>query len=219
MKTIELKIYSFDELSKEAKENAINDIRNNHADDYDYIWQEAYKSVKEFNNRFNIKEGSRSWLDYNINHWDDNIVELKGLRLRTWLINNHWHDIMSRKFFNAFGDNRIVIHRNVKVHRYDMSKGARVSSSNFYYSSIMYHYSCPLTGVCYDMDLLDPIKKFIDWEGDNLHEITIEDLLNDCYNSLRKSIESEIEYNESDEGIIEHIEDNGFEFTEDGEKY
>jgi len=41
-------------------------------------------------------------------------------------------------------------------------------------------------------------------------------LLNDCFDELKKSIENEINYRNTDEAIIEEIEANDYEFTENG---
>lgn len=48
MKTIRTKVYQFNELTEKAKQQAINDYRNNGIDT-DYIYDDAHNTVKEFN--------------------------------------------------------------------------------------------------------------------------------------------------------------------------
>jgi len=218
MKTIELKIYSFSELSEEAQQKAISNYRNNGID-CQYIYDEAYQTIKKANELFNIKEGRNSWLVFSLSHIDDNIMNLKGLRLRKYLINNF--ELYKGKFYAAIGDNRIINHPCIKVHKYDMNKGARVSSSNFYYSRIQKENSCILTGVCYDDSFLGPMYDFInDYRNfPSANYQTFEDIIQYCFDSLKKDLESEEEYRNSDEAIKEEIEANEYEFTEDGKIY
>jgi len=52
MRTIELKVYPFDELSEEAKEKALQ----NYASDAEYFWgDDAIKSLEEFMKHFNCE--------------------------------------------------------------------------------------------------------------------------------------------------------------------
>jgi hypothetical protein len=220
METIQITVYSFSELSKEAKEVAINNFRSQGVDT-DFIYDDAYQTVKKANELFNISEARSSWLDFSLNNIDDNIMDLKGLRLRTWLINNFNEQLYKRKFYTSIGDNKIINHPCIKVNKYDILKGARVSSSNFYYSRIQKTNSCVLTGVCYDDDFLQPIYNFIDNYKNfpsNKHQ-TFEDLIGYCFDSLKKSIDNEVDYRESDEAISEDIQANDYQFLESGEQF
>lgn len=73
--------------------------------------------------------------------------------------------------------------------------------------------NCPFTGVCYDEILLDPMREFMK----RPYKIELSELISDCLANLDRAIESEIDYRYSDEAIIEDIECNDFEFTEEGE--
>lgn len=94
-RTIRVKVYKFNELSNEAKQKAINEARRNV--DTSFIYDDAHETVKAFHNVFGTKEGGRSWLDANTGHIDDNIMNLKGLRLRTYVINNFWSELYKGK--------------------------------------------------------------------------------------------------------------------------
>lgn len=218
MKTIRIKIYKFDELNQEAQSKAIEDFRNNGVDTY-FIYDDAYNSVKAFNEVFGTREGSNSWLDVSTNHINDAILELKGFRLQKYIWNNYYNSLFKPKFYNAIADNKILIHPCIEVHKYDVSKGSRCSSSNFYFSRIQKNNSCVLTGVCYDDDLLQPIYEFLEKRDFSNCSATFYDLLNECFHNLKESIENEVEYRNSDEAIIEDIHENDYEFTKDGNQF
>lgn len=221
MRTVETKVYTFDELSDVAKQNAINAYRDR-GNDYQYIWDDAHESVKAFHNIFPTKEGRRSWLEIQF-ECDYDILELSGLRLRTYLINHYWTDLYKGKYIGNYHSDNEVVHKRIKSKFYpDGAHPDMKKYSNFYYSAIKRDDCCVLTGVCYDNDLLEPIYKFIDHYKENKKvndTTTFEDLLKDCFYSLEKSINNEIEANESDEGITEYIQANDLEFTEDGTIY
>lgn len=74
---------------------------------------------------------------------------------------------------------------------------------------------CPFTGVCYDEDLLQPIREFLKHPTN----IDFNELIMDCGYSLLKSIHNEGEYIYSDDGIKDFLSGNEYEFTENGEFY
>ena len=218
MRTIRTKVYSFNELSNEAQQTAIEKFRNNGIET-DFIYDDAEKTVEAFNSLFGTSSGRDSWLDVNTNNFDDDVLNLKGFRLQKYLWNNYYNALFKPKFLNAIADNKILIHPCIEVHKYDVSKGARCSSSNFYYSRIQKTTSCVLTGVCYDDDLLQPIYDFLLKRDFSNCTITFYHLLNDCFESLKNSIENEIDYRNTDEAIIEDLEANDYDFLKDGTQY
>ena len=100
-----------------------------------------------------------------------------------------------------------------KTNFYDMSKGARVSSSNFIYSNIQFDNCCTLTGVCYDNDILQPVYDFL--ERPNL-STTFEDLIQEIESAISKTFDNTEEWLNSDEFIRDEIEANEYEFKADG---
>jgi hypothetical protein len=215
MRTVAKTYYSFSELSEEAKEQAIENYREQ-CNDYYFIWLDAENTVKSFLQKTDVQTGRNSWLEFSTSYISDGILDLKGLRLRTWIYNN-WNFLFKRKYLKCIGDNKVINHPMVKTHYYDMKKGARVSSGNFCYSTIQKENSCVLTGMCYDDDFLKPIYDFLEYKNPNNQKyVTLEDLLEDCFSSLKKTIENEIEYKESNAGIQEEILSNGSEFDEEG---
>jgi len=160
--------------------------------------------VKAFNDLFGTREGRHSWLDVQTGHINDNVLNLKSARLTAYLWNNYGDDLFTPVYRKSLEGERK--HNRVKI------KTSSQSPYSVYYSGYKKSCECPLTGVCYDMDLLKPILKA-------MHEPvkeTFEDLLTECFENLRIAIENEIEYRNSDESKTEDIKSNGYEFTENG---
>lgn len=180
-------VYQFSELSKETQQRVLNKFRAN-VDNY-WIYSEAEQTVKAFEKYFPTNsKGKRSWLECNV-YADDAVLELSGQRLRTYLINNFGYVLYKP---------RVKYHKNTK----------RVSK-------IFTKKCCNLAGICYDNDMLNPIYKFICGMKE-YKNYNFEELMQECYDNLRRSLEREEEYQYSDESIIDQIECNEYEFTEDG---
>lgn len=213
MKTIEIKLYKFSELSEEAKQNAIENYRNEGIDNQ-FMYDEAHETVKAFENIFpSNSRGQNSWLDATVN-LDDNILELKGERLRKYILNNFGSTLYKPKYIGSISTNEYVQHKRIKSQKEANKNGKRF---NGYYSAINIDNCCVLTGVCYDDDMLDAIYKFLerkDFEGYNLEELILEG-----YDCLKKSLENEEEFRGSDECIEEDLEANDYDFTEEGNIY
>jgi len=214
MKTVRVKVYQFSELSEQAKENAICQYRNSERYNQHYF-DEVIESVKAVCELFNLKTG-REWTDIRTSHIEDNILELKGVRLYKYIVNNYWSSLYKRKFLGSIGDNRVIKHRMSKTNFYDMSKGARVNSSNFIYSNIQFDNCCTLTGVCYDNDILQPIYDFL--KRPNL-STTFEDLIQEIESAISRTFDNTETWLNSDEFIRDEIEANEYEFKADGSRF
>ena len=211
MRTVRTKVYQFNELSEEAKQKAIEQYRNN--DHYhQHYFDEIIDSVKAVCELFNLKTG-REWSDIRISHIDDNIIELKGIRLYKYIVNNYWNSLYKRKYLGSIGNNKVIKHRMSKTNFYDMNKGAIVNSSNFIYSNIRFDNSCVLTGVCYDNDILQPVYDFLKRPDLSL---TFEDLIQDIESAILKTFNNTEKWLNSDEFITDEIEANEYEFKADG---
>lgn len=210
MRTIRTKVYKFEELSNEAKAVAIENYRNNGNNDYDYIWNDAENTVKEFVKLFDISIGHRSWLEFNSNMTDE-VDDLSGLRLQKWLYNNLYNKLFKNAYLRNFDGHKK--HKNITNQVANNTKKEYCS----YYSSWKVDNSCVLTGVCYDDDILAPIYDFLKLR--KFDNTTLLDLISECYSNLRNSIESEIEYNDSDDNIEEELIENDYEFTINGNRF
>ena len=211
MRVIETNVYSFDELSEDSKQKAIEKFRGSNYE-YGNPWQnEIEDSFNKFADIFGINWREIDYQqpyrnEYTINLEDD-IRFLSGLRLAKYIWNNYKHFLYKGKYYSV-NSNKKLNHKRVKSEV--LSNGV---IHNAYYSAIQKDNSCVLTGVCYDDDILQPIYDFLDKPKD----IDFETLLNDCINSLCHSVSDEIDYQNTDEAITETIEANQYEFTENGE--
>lgn len=209
MKTIEINLYSFDELSDKAKRKALNKHIEN--EDFSFIWEEAHETVKAFCDKTIVKTYQDSWLEPNFNNIDDSILNLTGVRLMKYFINNFVFLYKRKylKFFDGHKNHKMITNKTVQ------SKGKSNGKKYcFATSNIQKETSYNLTGCCYDNDLLDPIYKFIQNPKDNKN---FEDIICECFYSLKKSIENEIEAKQTIEYFAELCEMNNYYFTEQGE--
>jgi len=204
MRTVRTKIYKFEELSEDAQQKAINKHRE--VMDNDFIYDDTHKVVEAFNDVFETKEGRNSWLDVYTDHMEENILELKGLRLQKYLWNNYKNQLFKGKYYSLWSKKDI----SYKYHK----NGYPVLKSR--YSKVLKQNSCVLTGMCYDDDMLQPIYDFLEKRNFSNCTITFYHLINDCFDELRKTVENEIDYRNTDDAIIEEIKANDYEFTENG---
>jgi len=209
MRTIEVKLFSFDELSEEAKEKAINKFRDNEYNTTPWFIDDANNTFEKFADLFSIHWQNIDYCEPYRNEYkirlDDNVLTLTGQRLATYIWNNYKNDLFKRKYLKSFDGHKK--HKNI-INQMGVNKYCS------YYSPIKLDNSCVLTGVCYDESVLKPIYEFLNNPKDN---VDFETLLNDCIYSLCGDVADEYEYQFSDEAIIETIQANEYEFTEDGE--
>ena len=214
VRTIRTKVYKFDELNETAKQKAIEWYRDGNSSDSFYADEIIY-SVKAMAEIFNLKFGSE-YTDIRCSHIDDNILELQGVRLYKYIVNNYWGSLYKRKFLGCIGDNKVIKHRMSKTRFYDMNKGARVNSSNFIYSNVQFSNNCTLTGVCYDNDILQPVYNFLQHPDKST---TFADLISDIESAVTKCFNDNEEWVNSDEYITETIQANEYESTADGRRF
>lgn len=208
MRTIEIKVYSFDELNEEAKETALYNFKPC----IDFIYDDARQTILNACELLGLKTSSNSWLEPDLNCIDDNIMNLSGLRLRKYFLNNF--ELYKGKHYNVKA-NKPIKHNRV------VTKGPFKTGNYFvaYYSAIQKEACSILTGMCYDDYFLRPIYDLIAFKDKNLKNKTFEDVIIDCFHSLEKTLKSEEEYSYSEEGKTEEIIANDYEFLEDGSIY
>lgn len=208
MRTIRTKVYKFSELSEQAKENAINQYRNTEQYNQDY-YDEITDSVKAVIELFNLKTG-RQYSDLRTSHIDDTILALSGVRLYKYLVNNYYGQLFTPTYIKS-------IDRVVKWKPFICKVNKR---SNGEYTSIYSRQktdnSCTLTGVCYDMDILQPVYDFLKRPDKST---TFEDLIRDIESAISKAYDNCEEWLNSDEFITDHFNGNDYEFTKDGKQF
>jgi hypothetical protein len=194
METRTYQVFKYDELTQEGKEKARERFREGNG----YPWfRECEDSLQGFKRALPIKiddyeygERGRAFIRFTVT--DDNLLELKGLRLRTWLINNFWNKLEKGKF---------------------IYQGGISADTKSRYSKLTKEVCCPFTGYCADESLLDPIRDFLKSPDKSL---TFEELIKDCFYSFARSVADDIDYQNSDEAIEETIRANDYDFTGDG---
>ena len=199
MKTITktITLYSFDELSKEAQEKAIDDYR---FDMYWHDFNEYQNSLSTFCDRMNWSHSIESDSYGNFFHVSiapsDDLEpyadSIQGLRLRTWLINNVLPEITKGRYLKHIGG------------------FAR-------YSKISKEYD--ITGTWCDHDLIQTTLTYINDLTVNCDGYGLTDYINDLCSSFADSMEKDHNYFWSDEAIIESIECNEYDFIENGSIY
>jgi hypothetical protein len=191
METIEVKLYSFDELSDDAKQKAIEEYREGN---YDFSWGDEWlESVKKGLDHFDVK-----LKDYSID----------------WNNINGCHTRLEFSQDDNYGDG-IENLSYVRLWKYINAKYLKIwSKYGKKYVNIL-DGDCPFTGYCGDCDFLNPIREFIKKPKD----ITFRELIEDCVYEALKGGCNDYEYQNSDEAIIESIEANDYNFTEAGKIY
>jgi hypothetical protein len=205
MKTIRTKVYSFSELSEEAKEKAVSQYRNKDYD-YQFYYNEIIDSVKKVVDLFNLKTG-REWTDIRTSDIDDNICNLSGVRLYKYIINNYGNCLFKPQYLKC-------IDRAVKYKAFicKINKGQN-GEYTMLYSKYKKDNSCVLTGVCYDDDILEPVYSFLARPDKSM---TFEELINEVESAISKTFDNTTDWINSDEFITDEIEANDYQFTKDG---
>lgn len=173
MRTIEVKLFRFEELSDTAKEVARDwwrqcEIEHNSVED------EAWESAQKFAECFGV--------DLRALYWDR---VYSDARYPTLSEEENEEGETVTETVGAF----------IKRH---MPEGE----------------DCPFTGVCYDEELLDTIRKNID--NNSTDDADLRAVLSECFDDLCRSVRSELEYRNEDAQVDESIVANEYEFTVDG---
>ena len=204
MKTIEIKLYEFSELSEDAKQNAINEYKNSDHEDqfyFDEIIQSAKKVIEIFGFEF-----GREYSTIKTMNIDDDVLSLSGLRLQKYIYNNFYHELFTPKIYSLWSKKE----KSFKHHK----DGFPVLKRR--HSRIFKTNDCVLTGVCYDMDILKPVYDFLENPCKNT---TFEDLIKSIEHSIDNCFYNTEKWINSDEFIIDHFEANDYEFKVNGEIY
>lgn len=189
MRIEEISIYTIEELSENAKEYA----HNKYCNEDQYVWgSENRETMNEFEKTFPVKvrDWSYDTCSGHVNFsmtCDDEIEELSGIRLSTYLWNNYGSTL-----FRA------------KTYWKNMKRGS---------SKCQVTRDCNLTGYGIDEDILDPIYDFMKKPDDR----NFRDLMRDCFDSWVKACSRNMEDYYSMESFIETSKANEWEYLESGE--
>jgi len=196
MRTIKIKVYSFDELTKEAKENAIENIR-----------QEYY-------------QGNLGSIDFGRLAVDDcslfepphkELEDLFGVAYDFPLIKNTRKNIYFSTDRNWFLDcaEAMEITNDEQFLKWLGLPDEVINDEDFSYEILTSNYRNSDTTINFDgyrSDFDDYIEDAVKKFNNHIHDVL-------------KRIESDIDYRYTDEAIIEDIQGNEYEFLENGEIY
>lgn len=192
MKQINITVYTVDELSDAARNAAYNKwIDSYQWDDWDFR-----KCLESFERLTGFE--ARRWslgdcynynfiLNYTAHDWD-RVEELSGQRLHAWLNNNILEPSKVMKYY-YLSDFRKVRKSRIRVSGYDFS------------------------GMDADYFVLQPI---LDWMKCTKKDVTLRDIMLECFNNLFRYYSNDYEYYTSMEYFREYCEMNGLEFMQDG---
>jgi len=230
MRDATVKVFTYDELSDEAKERALNKW----CESEEHHWgQEVRDTIEAFEKEFGVDITDWSYSPYShrfsvsMARIDDDVLALRGNRARAWFWNNHAHILLTptRHYWTHDKDGKLF--RAV-------SADSRVYQSKVFYDRV-YDGTCPFTGVCFDNDAVDPLAYFCFgtvWDAEKKtrrqstvrtiaadDRNTVRSVLRDCVESLFQAAENDWRDQESEEYFRDFCEANGWEFEEDGTRW
>lgn len=213
MKTVQLTLYSIDELSDGAKEYARSEWNKNTTHNWDRDVRDIIKEL-EYEFDLEVKDWRYSTYDHEFNldlsGIEDDVLNLKGNRARAWFWNNHGSVLLAP---------RKVLCSKARWYRSKV------------FSDRVYDGTCPFTGVCFDCNALDPLAYFcfgVRWDEELKKRVpirptkreddrnTVRSVLRACVDSLLLAAQKDWEYQCSMEAFVETCRANDYTFTESG---
>lgn len=197
MKTIEVNIYEFSELSDKAKSNA----KYNHDIHYGYDGSDNEDTCTVFEKHFPVHVktfeygGCHPYVKWEFTESEE-IASLKGFRLATYLWNNYKTSLYHGKYYG-------------KTRR--DSQGKFVHKKR--YSKIILDNYCVLTGYYMDDEMMEPIYKFMGTPDPNT---TFADLMDECMQAWIWACSRAWDEENSEEYFADLCDANGYMFYEDG---
>jgi len=192
MKTIEIQLYSFDELSEGAKQNAIEKYRNSDHVYLDFFNDDAKEQIENSGFKGNVS------LSYSLSYCQGD-----GLSFSC-----DYFDKLNELFTEVLGTGK------------QKTIDCLINNSSFKLKSNNHHY-CYASKSDLDFYLDNYYVKSqsnIDLVIDKVRE-KLEDLYMDLCKDLENQGYQDIEYQRSDEAISENLIANEYEFTENGSIY
>jgi hypothetical protein len=215
MELIVTAVYELNELSEPAQNKAHEAFIYSHEYDYEII--DIKKTLNAFCDIFDIKWknfdfSEHCYIDYVIN-LDENILNLKGKRLISYLWNNYQNDLFKGKYLKSKTFEAIPATK----HKYQHFKLSRRNENVYYWctyrSNINLENEAVLTSTYLDMDILEPIYKILREYDPNT---TFEELIDKCLNNFLSQCNINYEYYYSFDNFAELSEINEYRYNEQG---
>lgn len=195
-------LYTFDELSETAKENAISLYRSEQ--DLNYMLDEEYESIKNIADAIGCTFELNSYCDYEINldfyygNKPDSEMELAGRRAVAFIWNNYINPNLKGKYYSTGG--KYINGKYTYKNRY---------------SNCIKEFNCPFTGLYMDNDLYITFQKFCDEMKSN-NNLKVSDFIEMLADQLSSDWNAQVDWLLSEDHIKEEIEVNEMYFYSDG---
>lgn len=208
MKTVTINAYRLSELSEKAKDNAYTNWLNS-GPDYAFT-SDNRASLDRFCDTFPAQAEDWSYDSMRgacrmRSSAGENVESLKGLRLRTWILNNYGHILYHPKttYFT-------------RKHNGGLAMNSVGVDGGKYVSKVqVVEHACPLTGYYIDDEILQPIRDFIAHPDAST---TWEDLAKACGDAWAEACRADAEYCQSEEYFTDEADANEYHYTESGNK-
>ncbi len=224
MKNITLQLYSFDELSEEVQKSIIEKERWNVMyqcmDCYSHDYKSALNAFMKLTDT-SLANWSVDYCGYSFNeqYKDSPIMECP-----VDYDKDIYSDALCGKLLFRYVDRNIMPY--ITKGKY-YSTGGKYIDGKYHYSKrhsrVLMEISCPLTGMCYDMYLLDPLLKYYEKWTTYSASFSLEDLISECYDNFFKTWREEYEYwADNEDAIREELHHNQYEdrlYFADGSVY
>ena len=237
MKEITIRLYDYDELSLEAKKRALGewkseDIENFHGREVNDTLEKLQKELGIEVARWEYTPHYHDSGFFRFVHYTDDQLALVGRRAQAFLWNKFAHLVLQPKkqWYSKHQDGRVDLRGYL---RFDGDWTNMYRESKIFFDRT-YDGTCPLTGVCFDNDALDPLVYFclgVEWDEKAKKRVmipqskrakwamtTVEDVLRACVDSLLKTAQDDWNYQFTEEYFAEHARNNEFMFDENGHR-
>ena len=237
MREITIWLYDYNELSSRAKKRALDEWQS--ADIEHFCGREVYDTLEKLQKELGISVSQWEYTptDHDSGvirfpHYTDDQLALAGRRAQAFLWNNFAHLIMQprKQWYSKHRDGQVDL--SGSFHCDDGWKNMYRKSKVFFDRT--YDGSCPLTGVSFDVDALDPLVYFcfgVEWDEKEKKRVmipqsrrtkwmttTVEDVLRDCVDALLQSAQDDWNYQFTEEYFADYASANEFMFDENGHR-
>lgn len=215
MKTINITLYTFDELSEEVQKQIIEKERWNIMEQCMDAYSSDYRASLE---KFDTLMGTEA-CDYSVDYCSYNFdYKISDMAIYVNPIDCdkdiYPEDLCGKLLFRYINNN---IMPYITKGKYYATRGKYIDGKYKYKHRrsrviLKYDDNWSLTGTCYDFYLLKPIIDYYDTWCTYSEKFSLEDLIGQCYNSFFKAWHEEYEYWADDEDAIrEELHNNQYE--------
>lgn len=201
MRTITKEVFTINELSEEARENAFDAFRS-----YDRILGDQSDEISTVRTIAEVMGWECDWdsydgISYRVSYYAGiDCANLSGSRAMAYIQNN----------FISTAEQPKTYWLDHVLHCDGRKNWKRKSKINYTIDD------CPFTGFCMDYCFAEAWKE---WKKNFSKNSTVQDFADMVADKLADEWTAENEYRISDEGLTEFIECNDYEFLEDGTIY